>query len=256
MMKETKTLLLAAMLLIACSAQSRQSQPAAQDEQTDKTETAVQENANVVEKAAKPAKPVALKDCPQTDRQLRVALSRDADMNQVAVIYRNGDIVQTFNDEEPLFTDWYDQPAETFIHYVDANFDGHTDIFLGLGQSRTYSALLLWNPKTQLFERYGNLGEPSLQNPVFVPAENAIYTSGSNSAFEYLYTKDVWDEETLIDTEALYYYANPAEYNGMNGTNVKKYNLYGPGEQLVKATNDIKQLPKGWQQIINLTQQP
>mgnify|MGYP007070236882 CR=1 FL=1 len=247
MMKETKSLLLAAMLLLACSAQSRQSQTATQDGQTDQAETVAQQP---------PAKPVALKNCPKTDRQLRVALSRDADMNQVAVIYRNGDIVQSLNDEEPLFTDWYDQPAETFIHYVDANFDGHTDIFLGLGQSRTYSTLLLWNPKTQLFERYGNLGEPSLQNPVFAPAEKAIYSSGSNSAFEYVYTRDVWDEETLIETEVLYYYANPAEYNGMNGTNVKKYNIYGPGEQLVKATNDIKQLPKGWQQIINLTQQP
>ena len=236
MMKETKYLLLAASLMLSCSVQSRQ---------TDNSSA-----------QAQPAKPFALKACPQTDAQLRVALSRDADMNQVAVIYRNGDIVQTFNEEEPLFTDWYDQKPETFIHYVDANFDGHTDIFLGLGQSRTYSTLLLWNPKTQLFERYGNLGEPSLQNPVFAPSENAIYSSGSNSAWEYVYTKDVWDEETLIGAEVLYYYDNPAEYNGMNGTNVKKYNLYGTGEQLLKATDDIKQLSKGWQQIINLTQQP
>lgn len=260
-MKKSKYLLFAGLFLLSCNTQSRQSGETAAQEKAASTETTaqenvastdstVQENENTAETMAPPANPMALNDCPQTDSQLRVELSRKDDL-QKAVIYRDGKIIQTFNDE--LFTDWYDQAPESFIHYVDANFDGLTDIFLGPGHSRTYSSLLIWNPKTEKFERYGSLGEPSLQNPIFAPAEKAIYTSGSNSAWEYIFTKDVWKDVRLQTVQTVTYYDNPREYESMNGTSVKKYNLYGANEKLIKATEDIKQLPSDWQAIIELT---
>lgn len=238
-MKKISISLTALMLTLVCCATQGKNEDATADHQPAKSE--------------KHSYPWTLSQCATTDSDISVKLSKDAEGQQKAVIYMNGKQTQVFGGEEPLFTDWYDQAAETFIHFVDANFDGHIDIFLGLGASRTYSTLLLWNPAKNKFERYGELGEPSLQNPVFSPHEKAIYESGSNSAWEYSFSKLEWKGSKLVETDNLYYYANPAEQAKMSGKKTSMFEKHDKNDNVVRAYKNRKQLPKNWQQIVDIT---
>ena len=44
---------------------------------------------------------------------------------------------------------------------------------------------------------------------------------------------------------------NPKEYNGMNGESKKVYNLYDASEKLVKASDNLKNMPEEWQNFLN-----
>lgn len=256
-MKKSSYLMLVGLSFMVCTTQGKPNGPVPEENAAaDVPETVEQPGSlatNPTDKIAPgKAKLVLLADCPQKDKRIRVVLSKDADMNQKAKIYIDGKLLQTIADEEPLFTDWYDQKPETFIHFVDADFDGNTDIFLGLGESRTYSTILLWKPGKNRFERYGELGDPSLQHPVFSAAEKAIYNGGANSAWEQSYSKDVWKNGKLKTVESLLYYDNVREYNSMNGESKKVYNLYDAAGKLIKASNDLAAMPKEWQNFLKM----
>ncbi|MBR5686438.1 MAG: hypothetical protein IKX36_00590 [Prevotella sp.] len=245
-MKKTYLFLLAGALICACTnkpneaAQTSENATTevAENDQKDATDTTAAESKEVAE-AAPVAKPMPLADCPGKDKHISVKLSK-LDDGQKAEISLDGKVIQTITDE--LFTDWYDQQPDEFIHFVDADFDGNTDIFLGAGESRTYSTILLWKPDKKCFERYGSLGEPSLQNPVFSAADKAIYNGGSNSASEEEFTKDVWKNGQLKTAETLFCYTNE--------TSKKEYKLYDAAKKLVKASNNLKDMPEEWQNIL------
>lgn len=253
-MKKTYLFLLAGALICACTNKPNESAQTSDNASTEvaedvKKDSVTAEPTETVEAETPAAKPMLLSACPTKDKHISVKLSKEADDKQKAEISIDGKVIQTITDE--LFTDWYDQKPETFIHFVDADFDGNTDIFLGAGESRTYSTILLWKADKQRFERYGELGSPSLQNPVFSAADKAIYNGGSNSAWEQEYTKDVWKNGQLKTIEKLLYYENVKEYNGMNGESKKVYNLYDAAEKLVKASDNLKNMPEEWQNFLN-----
>ena len=97
-----------------------------------------------------------LNQFPTTDELLSVEVSSDFTS---ATISLDGEVIQTVTDEEGLVS----IDDEATVHFLDANFDGFTDIFIGAGESRTYSTLLLWDDNTKQFVRIGELGNPDLQ---------------------------------------------------------------------------------------------
>lgn len=153
---------------------------------------------------------ISLKQCPTEDKHLKVEMSENCD---TAKILYDGEVIQTITDGDQLVTDVDDKCP---VHYMDANFDGFVDIFLGQGESRTYSCLLVWDAEQKQFERIGELGSPVLQNFMLYPSSKSVIEGGSNSAFDSSFTMSVWEENRLVKQEELCIVFDPAQYEELN----------------------------------------
>ena len=147
------TLLISVCLLVACN----NSKPQNNDKEEPKAAVAFDESDLM-----------SLDQFPTVDEQLSVEVSPDF---MEAVISCDGEKLQTISDEDGLIS-MGEEVAP--VHFLDANFDGHTDIFIEVGESRTYSTLLLWNTEEQQFHRVGTLGSPDLQGFKLCPAEKKV----------------------------------------------------------------------------------
>ncbi|MBR5655078.1 MAG: hypothetical protein IKW98_00115 [Prevotella sp.] len=187
---------------------------------------------------------ITLGQCPMTDKHLEVKLSED---NDKADIYYDGKLIQTVEDKEgSLVAAGGDIP----VRFLDANFDGMTDIFIGPGESRTYSTLLIWNPACEEFVRIGSLGEPSLQGFILEPGTKSIYEGGSGSYCLFVMTRSVWDGGNLKEKEKLLCVSDPTQYkaNEVSG----KYSLRDDKDKEIQATEILTELPRSWTNIVNI----
>lgn len=193
---------------------------------------------------------LSLNDMPHTAKGMRVELTKDGMMAVEARIMKNGQLMQTIRDEEGLCTDWYEQDAQDLVHFVDVNYDGQPDLFIGVGGSRTANSVLLWNPSTNRFEMMED--GPNWQNPIFSPQDKAVYTGGSNSAWEMFYAKSVWRGNKLVTVETLEYVTNLNDYNRVFPESRKShaYTLKNASGKVIKRTNNLNQLPKNWQKVV------
>lgn len=193
-----------------------------------------------------------LADMPHTANGMRVELTKDGMMATEARIMKNGQLLQTVSSEDGLCTDWYEQDAQDLVHFVDINYDGHPDLFIGVGGSRTANSVLLWNPATNRFELMED--GPNWQNPVFSPQDKTVYTGGSNSAWEMFYAKSVWRGKKLVTVETLEYVTNLNDYNRVFPESRKShaYTLKNANDKVIKRTNNRKQLPGNWQKVIGI----
>ena len=87
---------------------------------------------------------VYLADCPTSNAYVKTVATENEDHVDVK-IYINKQYFQRFKFEMTV-------PNEIEIHYLDANFDGYTDIFVGKDQLYTNSGVYLWNPDSKRFE--------------------------------------------------------------------------------------------------------
>ena len=181
---------------------------------------------------------VWLGSCPDTDPHLAVKISDDF---TTATIFYDGKEIQTVTDEDGLATD--DAP----VHFLDANFDGLTDIFIGMGESRTYSTLLLWDPEKQQFVRTGTLGTPSLQGFMLHPYSKSVVEGGSNSFCEFAVTRSLWEGNKLQPQEDLIIIYGAENY-AMNGVQ-HKFTLKDPEGQALYSTETVEDLPELWTAI-------
>ena len=181
---------------------------------------------------------IALGQCPVTDPHLTVTVSDDYTS---ATICYDGKELQTIADEDGLATD--DAP----VHFLDANFDGLTDIFIGMGESRTYSTLLLWDPEKQQFVRTGTLGTPSLQGFMLHPYSKSVVEGGSNSFCEFAVTRSLWEGNKLQPQEDLIIIYGAENY-AMNGVQ-HKFTLKDPEGQALYSTETVEDLPELWTAI-------
>ena len=192
---------------------------------------------------------LSLDGMPHTANGMRVELTKDGMMATEARIMKNGQLMQTVASEDGLCTDWYEQDAQDLVHFVDVNYDGHLDLFIGVGGSRTANSVLLWNPSTNRFEMMED--GPNWQNPIFSPQDKAVYTGGSNSAWEMFYAKSVWRGNKLVTVETLEYVTNLKDYNSNFPESRRKYAyiLKNANGKIIKQTNNRNQLPKNWQKV-------
>ena len=133
------------------------------------------------------------------------------------------------------------------VHYLDANFDGHCDIFVGPGCSRTYSSLFIWNPKTEKFEEA--TGDTPMQNFMIDPASKLVYDGGSSSYCEEDAFKMKWNGSRLIKLEDLKVITDPDAYRA-NGVKYQYTVKNAKTGKLIKATNYRQNLPLSWQKLV------
>ena len=182
---------------------------------------------------------IDLRQCPITDPHLTVMVSEDI---TAATISYDGKEIQTLTDEDGLATD------EATVRFLDANFDGLTDIFIGAGASRTYSALLLWNADEQQFHRVGTLGAPDLQGFKFCPGDKKIIEGGSGSYCSFYITQNHWNGDELVLDEQLVIISDPGEYIPYGVKN--KYTIQDGNEKELCSVENKESLPEFWQAVL------
>lgn len=186
---------------------------------------------------------VPLTRFPTTDPHLSVTLSED---HSRADISYDGEVIQTVVDEEDGLVSVGDHAP---VRYLDANFDGYTDIFIGAGESRTYSSLLIWDAQTQRFNRIGTLGEPSLQGFMLDPGSESIIEGGSDSYCEFSITRSQWKNGILTMENMLTIITEPKEYI-INGVE-HRYTLRDVEGHVLCSVEDREALPGPWPRIAN-----
>lgn len=201
---------------------------------------------------------IALKECPQKVDGLSVELSQNEEFVQTIKITKDGKLLQELkgNGEDAFYEGIPAVFKNSMVYYVDANYDGYLDIYIGTGDDRTCNTLLLWNPDKDIFERYGKLGEPSLTVPYFSPSEKAIYESGSGGFFDYGYSKLIWKDGTLVNQENLYeiLFREGFDFDSYNEANdakrSTKYALLDSNDKPIVETNEINELPNKWAEMV------
>ena len=184
---------------------------------------------------------IALSQCPTEDEHLKVEMSKDC--NTAKIFYDDKEI-QTISSEDQLVTD-VDEKCP--VHFMDANFDGFVDIFLGQGESRTYSCLLVWDADKKQFDRIGELGNPVLQNFMLYPSEKSVIEGGSNSAFDMSFTKNIWEDNRLVKQEELVIVSDPAQYKENNVGN--KYTVRDNEGGEVRSVGSPSNLSGLWKSV-------
>lgn len=173
-------------------------------------------------------------DFSANDPNLTVEVSEDF---TTATIYRDGKEFQTINEEFGLASD------EALVRFLDANFDGHTDIYIGPGMSRTANSLLLWDEKEQKFVNVQN--GTALQNPMLDPNTKSFIEGGSNSFCETGIGRSTFDGVNMVIQEELTIIVDPEEY--MNNNVEHKYTLKDNNGKVLCSTETLEGLPKNWQ---------
>ena len=185
---------------------------------------------------------MSLDQFPTVDEQLSVEVSPDF---MEAVISCDGEKLQTISDEDGLIS-MGEEVAP--VHFLDANFDGHTDIFIGVGESRTYSTLLLWNAEEQQFHRVGTLGSPDLQGFKLCPTEKKVIEGGSGSYCSFYITQSHWNGDELVRDEQLVIISDPGEYIPYGVKN--KYTIQDGNEKELCSVENKESLPEFWQAVL------
>lgn len=180
---------------------------------------------------------IYLEDCPMSNPRLAVTVSEDF---TTAKIMYDGKEIQTVKDEE------YELASDAApIHFLDANFDGFTDIFIGTGQSRTANTLLVWNDKTQKFE---SVDGSALQGVMLEPETKSFVMGGSNSASEFYVTRSLWNGNKLDIREQLSIVTNPEEYANNNVDHM--YTVKSSDDNVLCSSETIDGLPEIWQNYV------
>ena len=149
---------------------------------------------------------IGLDQCPTTNDRLRVEVSEEMDS---AIIYLDNELLQTITDPDGGLVAAGGEPP---IFFLDANFDGFADIFIGPGESRTYSTLLVWEPSKKQFRRIGKLSEPSLQNFLLCPETKSVFEGGSDSWCSFSFSRSEWENGNLKVLENITLVNDPEQY--------------------------------------------
>ena len=173
-----------------------------------------------------------------TDPHLTVTVSEDF---TTATICRDGKEFQTVTEEFGLASD------EPTVRFLDANFDGHTDIYIGPGASRTANSLLLWSEKEQKFVSVHN--GTALQNPMLDPESKSFFDGGSNSFCELGIGRSTFDGDNMVMQEELTIITSPEEYANNNVEH--KYTLKDNNDKVLCSTETVDGLPELWQKAVN-----
>ena len=240
-------------LMTACSKntetkKTQEAEPTKKTEALPQTEETVEETGDGDMKAPE-IKPneaglIALSQCPISYQKLKVEVANDY---SEAKIYDGDKLLQTISDPDGGLVA---AGGEVPVYFMDANFDGYVDIFIGPGESRTYSTLLIWNPADKQFVRVGELGSPALQNFMLYPSGKMVFDGGSESAFADFFTCFVWKDGGLQKMNDLYVVNDPEQFieYGVEA----KYTLRNAGDKVILSTEKLSDLPEPWAGLLKL----
>jgi len=188
----------------------------------------------------------SIDDCPTSYEGLEI-IKREGEFGLASIyIIRNGHLLRLFR-----FTDDRNIDRDE-IHFLDANFDGYVDFFVGPAQDRNYSALFLWDTKQSNFVRGYEDGDPIFNGDyLFHPASQTVFFTGSGSWSSNHAVRLSWQNFDLRSEESLTSEMlkcrldedQPAKYV------IRKGGLSG---KVIFSTNDPDEIPapwKGWARI-------
>lgn len=179
---------------------------------------------------------IYLDQFPQTDPHLTVKVSEDFTS---ATICYDGKEIQTIDDEFGLASD------EAPVHFLDANFDGMTDIYIGLGYSRTLNSLLVWDEFEQQFQ---TVQGSSLQNPMLYPKTKSFFDGGSSSYCETDITRNEWMGSKIVMKENLAIILDPEQYGELGVE--RRYTIKDDDDKVLYSSDELEALPEIWQAVI------
>ncbi|MBR5117030.1 MAG: hypothetical protein IK100_00120 [Muribaculaceae bacterium] len=185
-------------------------------------------------------------NAPQTNSKFKAESEENEDGSYTTKIYKGKKLLQTFNHEA----------TSGEVRFIDMNFDGHVDLFVGPAASRTYNNIYLYNKKKDCFEP---AFDAAVLNGYFLLNENKKHfvSLGSGGASSTFYQKFTWNGKKIEVAESMMEFSEPSEYADYGVST--KYTLfkgddyYGPASVgcVEVRTNNLKDLPKEWQKIID-----
>ena len=194
--------------------------------------------------SVKPLVVKRLRDYLTTNSEIKFTTTKTTDEYPrylTITVTKKGHKPQTFD------IDGFECDPELFalVHFVDANFDGYTDLYLGTGEDRTYNNILLWNESqgrfTKVFPENGN----HVPMPLFCAETKSILSPCSGGAYCGFILEFKPSGNTLVLGETCL----EIEY-GANDQD--RYLLHqGGGEGPVIATyRKISSLSAHWQRVL------
>ena len=186
----------------------------------------------------------SIDDCPTQYEGLEIVKHKGEYHLSSIDILRDGKLLRTFS-----FTD-DDYVTRDEVHFLDANFDGYVDIFLGPGCDREYSALFLWNPEQSNFVRGYQDGSPMLNgNYQFHPASQKVYFTGSGSFSSNHAVRLSWQNYNLQSEESL---MSEMLKSRLDENQPAKYVVRKGGfsGKIIFSTDDPNQIPARWKKWV------
>lgn len=181
-------------------------------------------------------------DCPTSLSFIKAISEQQKDDTYKVSIYRGRELAQTL----------YLDVTGGDLYYLDANFDGIMDIFVGPAAPRNYSTILLCDDNSGEFEPIE--GEVLNGTILVNPSKKFLVSLGSGSYCSEYYTRYTWEGNRLVTTETLVEINDPKSYKeyGVKRryTVVKGNNLDKISSHKTFETNKKSKLPAEWRNII------
>ena len=182
----------------------------------------------------------SIDDCPTSYEGLEV-VKHEGEYGLTSIdIMRGGQLLRTFH-----FTDDRHISLDD-IHFLDANFDGYVDFFVGPAADRNYSALFLWDPEQSNFVRGYEDGDPIFNGDyVFHPASQKVYFTGSGSFSSNHAVRLSWHNYDLRSEESL---TSEMLKSRLDENQPAKYVVRKGGwsGNIIFSTDDPNKIPAQW----------
>lgn len=187
----------------------------------------------------------SIDDCPTAYAGLDVEIHEGEFAIDQIVVHKEGRMPQSINISED------DAITKQMIHFMDANFDGYVDIFVGPGSNREYSALILWDPEQYSFERATIEGFTVFNGYFFYyPEQKKVYWLTSSSAAATTITQMSWNGTNLVSEELLQIVGNEESFKDYDVDH--RYTLRNfYSDEVIFASDDGEQLPGIWRALLD-----
>lgn len=186
----------------------------------------------------------SLLDCPRSIPKVKVNIAKNEFDCYTVKVFITDNLVDTFRCHS----------TSDDVRFVDANFDGYYDIFIGPATSRNHSSLYLWDAKKQWF--YCAVPSDNLNGHFILnPAKKQWVSAGSASYCSMYYTIFRWDDDKEVDIESLIDISDPTAH-GEYGVK-RRYTVIHGGDfdniapNRIMHTNKKANLPKVWKTILS-----
>ena len=182
----------------------------------------------------------SIDDCPTTYEGLEI-VKHEGEYGLSSIdVMMNGKLLRSFS-----FTDDRNVTSDD-IHFLDANFDGYVDFFVGPGSDRNYNAIFLWDPEQSNFVRGYEDGSPILNGDyMFHPASQKVYFTGSGSFSSNHAVRLSWQNYNLQSEETL---TSEMLKSRLDEEQPAKYVVRKGGfsGKIIFSTDDPNKIPAQW----------
>lgn len=185
-------------------------------------------------------------NAPQTNSTFSTQSEENSDGSLTTKIFKGNKLLQTFKHEA----------STSQVHFIDINFDGYEDLLIGPATARNYSIFYLFDKKKGSFV---TTMQDACLNGYFLVNYNKKHfvKMSSNGASSTFYETFSWEGNKFVVNETLMVFSDPSEYADNDVTTkytlIKGDDYYGPGSVgcVKMRTNNLRDLPKQWQKIID-----